>query len=351
MDKCLTETTLKKRVIAAIEGINACMPTESGVQAFTSGMFNICNSLDALLSVFVGQAQRAVCYANTPPVPPEPNFDYVITTEDGDYTNQALILYSPVARKFTLPNLANLGGTGALYFNPSTDPFTLSSPAGCPMLEELSFPVANEYGQINAVFCVNLASISAPLMVGLAIAELRGCRSLSTLDIPSLLRIYTDFFIDESSIAGAYSFPVLQYNLGHFEFCGSLITSFSAPLLTNIGLNLKLTGNPLLTSVSLPSWITLGTDINCNGLTALTSFTVGPTFRAGVDPSGSFIDFNGCALDQASVDNLLIKLAAQTPALTGYTIDLQAGTNAAPSGAAIAATAALVLGGNTVTTN
>lgn len=59
---CNTTSIIKKRIIAAANGINGCMPTESGVQAFTSGMLGDCQSIEALASVVDGQIQRALCY-------------------------------------------------------------------------------------------------------------------------------------------------------------------------------------------------------------------------------------------------------------------------------------------------
>lgn len=64
--------------------------------------------------------------------------------------------------------------------------------------------------------------------------------------------------------------------------------------------------------------------------------------------------FNGCALTQQSVDNILVSIAqsvVNTPTLTGGTLNMTGGTNATPSATGLAAKAALVAASWTVTHN
>jgi hypothetical protein len=64
--------------------------------------------------------------------------------------------------------------------------------------------------------------------------------------------------------------------------------------------------------------------------------------------------FNGCALTQTSVDNILVSIAqsvVNTPTLTNGTLNMTGGTSATPSATGLAAKAALVAAGWTVTNN
>jgi hypothetical protein len=64
--------------------------------------------------------------------------------------------------------------------------------------------------------------------------------------------------------------------------------------------------------------------------------------------------FLGCALTQTSVDNILVSIAqsvANTPTLTGGTLNMTGGTNSSPSATGLAAKAVLVAAGWTVTHN
>jgi hypothetical protein len=64
--------------------------------------------------------------------------------------------------------------------------------------------------------------------------------------------------------------------------------------------------------------------------------------------------FRNCALTQASVDNILVSIAqsvVNTPTLTNGTLNMTGGTSATPSATGLAAKAALVAAGWTVTNN
>jgi hypothetical protein len=63
--------------------------------------------------------------------------------------------------------------------------------------------------------------------------------------------------------------------------------------------------------------------------------------------------FNGCALTQTSVDNILVSIAAAavTYSLTGGTLNMTGGTSSAPSATGVTARNALQAAGWTVTTN
>lgn len=171
------------------------------------------------------------------------------------------------------------------------------------------------------------------------------------------------------------SFPNLTDILGVIDQ-GSLeitdsssITTVSAPLLEFIDFGVNLTNNTVLTSINLlslqtvfvsrliffgcsslvtlnlSSLVTVGSDVDGSGCTALTTFSCPLWSPTG----GTTVNFNNCALNAASVNQILARCISVLP--TTMTIDLAGGTNAAPTGQGIIDKAALIALGNAVSTN
>jgi hypothetical protein len=97
-----------------------------------------------------------------------------------------------------------------------------------------------------------------------------------------------------------------------------------------------------------------GTDFTqmCVNFSALTTIPAGFFTNAKSKYYGNA--FINCALTQASVDNILVSIArsvVNTPSLTNGTLNMTGGTSAAPSATGLAAKAALVAAGWTVTHN
>ena len=108
---------------------------------------------------------------------------------------------------------------------------------------------------------------------------------------------------------------------------------------------------PAVLNKSLPAITVIGNAFSPT-LTACTHFSM----NAGLLAIGGDFAFGAAALDQASVDGILVSLAALdgtkgTVAYANHAIDLTGGTNAAPSAVGLAAKALLVARSNTVTTN
>ena len=111
-----------------------------------------------------------------------------------------------------------------------------------------------------------------------------------------------------------------------------------------------------LTSLTFPVIEAIGaiSSISINiisGTAALVTFTLGSTLRR---VEGNVI-MTSCALNQASVDDLLVRLAALdgtglTTAYSSKTVTIR-GTSAAPSATGLAAKATLAARGCTVTHN
>jgi len=240
--------------------------------------------------------------------------------------------------------------------------------------------------------------------------------SVTSISLPTVKAItgqgfqsYSSIFIDNSNITSV-SLPSLVVLSGINFYGASGLTSISLPLLTNIqntgGDAIYINGPSLFSvpSFSLPSLTTVG-----NGSISLSSSTAGPTtisfpnlafvggntinvtfpstlvtlnfnslkilpnitsftiYAPGLTSfglpalkqvnTGGYItfDFNGCILDQTSVDNILVTLAALDGTLGTTTWSTGAvniaGGCATPSGTGAAAVATLIARGISVTTN
>jgi len=103
--------------------------------------------------------------------------------------------------------------------------------------------------------------------------------------------------------------------------------------------------NDALTTLDLSALTSAAGGVNVQSNAALTSVLI-PNL---LPTDGIALSFNGCALDATSVNLVLARCVAA--GVTTCTIDLSGGTNSAPTGQGIVDAAALVLAGNTVTTN
>jgi hypothetical protein len=114
-------------------------------------------------------------------------------------------------------------------------------------------------------------------------------------------------------------------------------------------------GMNALTTLNLPALVLVGAGgINMGGGLAnlLATFSMGSTLKS----IGGNVSFAGCALNQASVDGILVSLAALdgtggTTAYSSKTVTLTGGTNSTPSATGLTAKATLQGRGCTVTNN
>jgi hypothetical protein len=125
------------------------------------------------------------------------------------------------------------------------------------------------------------------------------------------------------------------------------VINFSA---LEYAVGLTIGGRPALTTVNLPSIIYIGS-ISATNNPALSSFTIGGTLKA---VSGNVLMTSG-VLDQASVDNILVRLAALdgtngTALYENKTVTIT-GSSSAPSATGLTAKSTLVARGCTVTNN
>lgn len=57
-----SERILRKRFIQASEGVNTCLPSDSGAQSISSGILTVCSTAAQVASVFALQTWKAICF-------------------------------------------------------------------------------------------------------------------------------------------------------------------------------------------------------------------------------------------------------------------------------------------------
>ena len=186
--------------------------------------------------------------------------------------------------------------------------------------------------------------------------------TLTSLSLPALTTVGGQFNPGSMAALTSLSLPALTTVGGQFSpFILAALTSLSLPALTTVGGQFSPINMAALTSLSLPAvevigaTLTSGNAIQINNSTsALTSFTLPTTLKQVGGRAGNVL-ITSAALNQASVDNILERLAALdgtngTVEFTNRTVTIT-GTSSTPSAAGLAAKATLVARGCTVTHN
>lgn len=208
-----------------------------------------------------------------------------------------------------------------------------------------------------------ITSVSLPALVACGSIEFLSSGGITSLNLSSLTYISgisNSIYSNNSGLTiPVLSFPsLININGGNLSLseATSGITSVQFPNLTYFGggtFNISLPSSAValnLDSLEILSSIATFT-ISMSGLT---TFGLPALKRVYQYSPVSFI-FTGCSLDQTSVDNILVTLAALdgTAGTTNWTsgsVDI-AGGNAAPSGTGTTAAGVLIARGISVTTN
>ena len=149
-----------------------------------------------------------------------------------------------------------------------------------------------------------------------------------------------------SSNGYTISFPNLTTVSTNFDCSGNTVmTSLGLAALSSIDGQFIADSSTALISIDLSSLVSVSLDFTAIGCSSLTTLLV-PIW---LPTDGTNISLSGCALDAATVNLILARCVAA--GVTTCTIDLSGGTNSPPTGQGILDAAALVLAGNTVTTN
>ena len=191
--------------------------------------------------------------------------------------------------------------------------------------------------------------------------------SLTTLSTPLLTYVHSFYQPNTMASLTTLSAPLLAYVGGSYTpSTMAALTAISLPALTSVGVDLARTAftngriapatMAALTTLTFPVIEVIGSSSSVSiniilGTAALSTFTLGSTLRR---VEGNVI-MTSCALLVASVDDLLVRLAALdgtglTTAYSSKTVTIT-GTSATPSATGLAAKAILVARGCTVTHN
>ena len=184
--------------------------------------------------------------------------------------------------------------------------------------------------------------------------------ALTSLSLPALTTVGGAFAPSSMTALTSLSLPALTTVGTTFSPNNmAALTSLSLPALTTVGTSFNPSSMAALTSLSLPAIERIGTNlasgdvINISAAVgALTSFTLPATLKQ-VGGTGGNVTITSAALDQTSVDSILVRLAALdgtngTTAFNNRTVTIT-GTSAAPSATGLAAKATLVARGCNVT--
>lgn len=182
--------------------------------------------------------------------------------------------------------------------------------------------------------------------------EIDSSTTLEAVSFPALLGTGSGIACSNDSALESFSAPLLRAAGSiAFETCAAL-TTINVPALEVVG-DISLSGLDALVTLSLPSIIAINRihDAGAGGIGTLENLTLGATLKE----FGSSIDLSMTSLTEASVDGLLVRLAALdgTNGTTSYddkVVDF-GGFCVPPSATGLAAKAVLEARGCTVTVN
>ena len=258
------------------------------------------------------------------------------------------------------------------------------SPSYMDALTSLNLPALTTVGaNFNPTSMAALTSLSLPALttVGVSFSP-SSMAALTSLSLPALTATGTSFNPSSMAALTSLSLPALTTVGGAFSPNNMpALTSLSLPALTATGTSFNPNNMPALTSLSVPVLTTVGAAFNPNNMTALTSLSlpaierIGTSLASGdvisisaavgaltsfilpatlkqVGGTGGNVTITSAALNQTSVDSILVRLAALdgtngTTAFNNRTVTIT-GTSAAPSATGLAAKATLVARGCTV---
>jgi len=269
-----------------------------------------------------------------------------LTTVGGNFQPNSMAALTSLS----VPALTTVGGN-----------FSLSSMTA---LTSLSVPALTTVGgSFSSTVIGTLTSLSLP-----ALTTVRGSvttssfPALTSMSFPVLTTVGGSFSPDSMAALTSLSLPALTTVGGNFlPAIMAALTSISLPALTTVGGSFGTGTMASLTSLSVPVIERIGTNLTSGSIiiistntAALTTFQLPSTLKQIGNGAGNVV-ITSAALNQASVDSILVRLAALdgtngTTLFSNRTVTIT-GTSSAPSSTGLAAKSTLVSRGCTVTTN
>jgi hypothetical protein len=181
--------------------------------------------------------------------------------------------------------------------------------------------------------------------------QIQNAVTFTSLELPLLEVVTGTIQFENSASMTVLDISALKAVGGNLDFTNCADSAIDLADLVFCGGSLDLYGMGSATSIDLGSLETVGGEIAIGSVTSLVSFALPSLLKVGGN-----CDFSGNALNQTSVDGLLVKLASLngtggTTSYDNWMVNLSGGTNASPSGSGLTAKATLEGRGNTVMVN
>lgn len=242
----------------------------------------------------------------------------------------------------TLTNLQLIYGNYSLTANALT---SLSMPALVNIGLSTGIPVAGNFSPVGAL----LATVSMPSLVSVNGTFSPTLAALTSLTLTNLQTVTGALGLTAAALT-TLSLPALTTLGAGFAPVCALATTVTLTLLANIT-GAVAASFAALTTLSFPAIVSVSTTWTITAANLVT-FSLGSTLKS----IGGNFTMTGMKLDQASVDGILVSLAALdgtngTTAYSSKTINLSGGTSSAPSATGLAARTVLLARSCTVTTN
>ena len=316
----------------------------------------------------------------------------LLTTLSFPILQQVGVIVFSNANSLTTFSLPAATYVGSLAFTQATSLTTINLPLVTFLAASASVSMAGTTAALTTVTLTNLISmmgswtltannlttLSLPALVnigsasaGLIAAFTPVGTSLATISMPSLVSVNGSFSPTLAALT-SLTLTSLTTIVGAFGLTAATLTTLSLPALTTLGAGLSvvcalattvtltllatITGAvapsfAALTTLSFPAIVSASSTWTITAANLVT-FSLGSTLKS----IGGNFTMSGMKLNQASVDSILVSLAALdgtngTTAYSSKTILLNGGTSSAPSATGLAAKATLQARSCTVTTN
>lgn len=293
--------------------------------------------------------------------------------------NQAMTVTTPILVTFSLPSLVNMSGLiiTAASLTTINLPAVTQIPGGTGLtgtVNSLTTLTLTNLQGIGGPFSLTanaLTTLSMPALIAIGTNFAPTATSLSTVNMPSLTSVGGTFSPTLAALT-TLTLTSLQSVVGAFGLTAATLTTLSLPALTTLGAGFSpvcasattvtLTSLANITGAVAPSFAALTTlsfpaIVSASSTWTITAanlvtFSLGSTLKS----IGGNFTMTGMKLNQASVDGILVSLAALdgtngTTAYSSRTINLSGGTSSAPSATGLAAKVTLQARSCTVTTN
>jgi len=209
---------------------------------------------------------------------------------------------------------------------------------------------SNEGCAVKDMFFLETGAVSHPTwMMAFGDFGADNPPAVTSLDLRGMLRFRGNVFLDGMTTLGSFNLDSLikvdlEFSLAQSAMPSAILPSLTAILVGDFNLQLI----PNMVTLSAPVLTFVGGNIDCPGPFP-NGALVTVNLASFIMSNGRTYSFDNNALSAASVNHILARGIAS--GVTSATIDTSGGTAAGPSGQGTADKSALIIAGNSVTTN